>query len=85
VNNDDSIAVEIWTQNSQRLRKQVLPEVIWVELVATQHVGECTLPLRVLTVQCATLLNRYGPLRKRYGAVLERYRTVTENIDVAHH
>jgi len=56
------------------------------------HVEECTLPLRVLAVQCAPLQNRYGTLRKRYvtiggvkealrnrcGALQERYGAVAE-------
>ena len=63
------------------------------------HVGECTLPLRVLAAQCTTLRNcygtllkrngsvadRYGSLRDRYGTLTERYGTVTENIDFAYH
>jgi len=45
--------------------KQVLTKVIWKECVASRYpyVGECTLPLRVLGVQCATLRNRYGKYR----------------------
>jgi len=42
--------------------------------------GECTLPLRVLAVQCATLRNCYGTLLKRYGNVIrvtECYGAVT--------
>ena len=46
------------------------------------HVGECTLPLRVLAVQSAMLRNRYGTLQSvtgaRYRAVTERYGSVTE-------
>jgi len=39
------------------------------------HIGECTVPLRVLDVACTM---RNEALRKRYG-------TVTENIDFAPH
>jgi len=52
------------------------------------HVEECTLPLRVLAVQCATLWNRYGTLwslTEPLQNVTECYETVTENIDFAHH
>ena len=45
------------------------------------HVGECTLPLRVLAVQCATLWNCYGTLLKHHGSITEHYgmlRIVTE-------
>jgi len=57
--------------------QQVLPKVIWEECVATPvpQAGECTVALRVLAVQCTTLQNRYGTLRKHYGTVVDRYRT----------
>jgi len=51
------------------------------------HVKECTLPLRVLAVQCATLWNHYGSIMERYGTLWrldrygsfkERYGSVTE-------
>jgi len=47
------------------------------------HVGECTVPLRVLAVACTvhneTLRKRYGALwnvMERYGSVADRYRTI---------
>ena len=46
------------------------------------HLGECTLPQRVLAVACTM---RNEALRKRYAALMERYGTVNENIDFAHH
>jgi len=59
--------------------KQVLPKVIWEELVAT-HVGECTLPPRVLAAQCAMLRNCYETLLNVTEAlriVTERYGSIT--------
>jgi len=67
------------------------PKVIWEERVATLHVGECTLLLHVLAVQCATLRNRYGSVTGCCGAlqnimercgklrdITERYRSVAD-------
>jgi len=48
---------------------------------ATPHVGEFTLPLCVLAVQCTTLENRYGMLCNvtvHYGSVTEHYRSIME-------
>jgi len=62
--------------------KQVLPKVIWEECVATPHFGECTLPLRVLAVQYATLQNRCGALwnvTECYGSVTEPLRSIMDH------
>jgi len=63
--------------------QQVLRKVIWKERVATRpQVGECTLPLCVLAVQCATLWNHYGSVTERYRAITERcgaLRNITEH------
>jgi len=52
------------------------------------HIGQCTLPLHVLAIQCAMLRNSYRTLLKHYGSitehcralqsVTERYRSVME-------
>jgi len=57
--------------------KQVLPQSHLGRARRYPHVGECTLPLRVLAVQCVTLQNYYRTLLKRYGSVMEALRIVT--------
>jgi len=57
----------------------VLSRVIWEECVVTSHVGECTLPLHVLAVQCAMLQNIMGALQnvaRSYGNFTECYWTL---------
>jgi len=63
-------------QHSKQARQSNLGIVRRYNAIYTPHVGECTLPLRVLAVQCATLRNGYRTFRKRYRSVTGHYGTL---------